>query len=158
VVVVQHMPERFTQTFAQRLDRLSSLHVQEADGSHPLVAGAAWVCPGGRCIEVAKQGRDLVARVASPREHERYVPSADRLFESAAEVAGERVVGVVLTGMGDDGSSGVRAIKEHGGQVFAEGPETAVIYGMPGAAVRTGQVDRSFPLPALAEHLAALVG
>ena len=86
-----------------------------------------------------------------------FIPSADRLFKSAAETARERVIGVVLTGMGDDGARGVVAIKARGGTVLAESAETAVIYGMPGAAVRTGEVDKTLPLGALAAYLAELI-
>lgn len=157
VLVVQHMPERFTRTFAQRLDRLSRLEVREAEGGDVLRAGMALVCPGGRCLEVVREGSSLVAKVVDPSPSERYIPSADRLFETAAVAMGDRIVGIILTGMGDDGARGVTAVRRAGGRVLAEGPETAVIYGMPGAAVRTGDVDRSLPLPSLAEHLAVLL-
>ena len=115
------------------------------------------LCPGGKCLEIVTFGNGLAASVVDPAPGDRFIPSVDRLFKSAAEVAGERVVGVVLTGMGDDGARGVVAIKAHGGTVYAEAPETAVIYGMPGAAVRTGEVDKSMPLGALGSHLAELI-
>jgi two-component system chemotaxis response regulator CheB len=95
-------------------------------------------------------------KVVPPDSSDRYVPSVDRLFESAAKAFGASTVGVVLTGMGDDGAKGVVALRDAGGIVMAEAPETAVIYGMPGAAVRTGAVDRSLPLRAMAERLAEL--
>ena len=157
VLVAQHMPERFTKTFAERLNRLGGMRVKEAVDSHRLVAGAAYVCPGGRCLEVAKSGNDLVARVVAADPADRYVPSCDRLFLSAAAAAGKSVIAVVLTGMGDDGAKGVKAIKEAGGMVLAESADTAVIYGMPGAAVRTGAVDRSLPLRQLSERIADLI-
>ncbi len=156
VVVAQHMPEKFTRTFAQRLDRLGRLHVREASETTPLLARQGWICPGGRCIDVVRTGSSLATRVGDPSPADRYVPSVDRLFESAAKACGDRVVAVVLTGMGDDGSHGVRAVKEAGGTVLAEAAESAVIYGMPGAAVRTGCVDASLPLRELADHVAAL--
>jgi two-component system chemotaxis response regulator CheB len=158
LVVAQHMPERFTRTFAERLNRLGSLSVKEASEINRLHRRQGWICPGGQCIEVVKATGGLSVRVVKPRRQDRYVPSVDRLFESAARAYGERVIGVVLTGMGDDGARGALAIKEAGGLVLAEAPETAVIYGMPGAAVRAGAVDRSLPLRALAEHLGTLVG
>jgi two-component system chemotaxis response regulator CheB len=152
------MPERFTKTFAQRLDRLRGLAFQEAEGVQRLVAGSAFVCPGGKCVEVIPTAdQALAVSVVSPAAEDRYVPSCDRLFESAAKAAGPRVIAVVLTGMGDDGARGIQAVKEAGGLVLAEAPETAVIYGMPGAAVRTGLVDRSLPLHELSMHLATLV-
>lgn len=157
VVVAQHMPERFTKTFAERLDRMSPLHVKEAKDSHRLSAGDAWVCPGGMCIEVKPTGGGYAVHVRNSNPYDRYVPSVDRLFETAAVTCGERSVAVVLTGMGDDGAQGAVAIKKAGGTVIAEAPETAVIYGMPGAAMRTGVVDRSLPLKALADHIGFIV-
>jgi len=157
VVVAQHMPERFTKTFAERLHKLGGMRVTEAREFEPLTAGRAVLCPGGKCLEIVTFGNGLAASVVDPAPGDRFIPSVDRLFKSAAEVAGERVVGVVLTGMGDDGARGVVAIKAHGGTVYAEAPETAVIYGMPGAAVRTGEVDKSMPLGALGSHLAELI-
>jgi len=157
VVVAQHMPERFTRTFAERLNKLGGLRVSEARDFEPLHPGRALLCPGGKCLELVTFGNGYAASVVDPAPSDRFIPSADRLFRSAAEAAGEKVVGVVLTGMGDDGARGVVAIKARGGTVIAESPETAVIYGMPGAAMRTGEVDKSLPLPALAAHLAELV-
>jgi two-component system chemotaxis response regulator CheB len=157
IVVAQHMPERFTKTFAERLNKLGGLKVSEAREFEPLHPGKAVLCPGGKCLEVVTFGSGFAASVVDPAPGDRFIPSVDRLFKSAAEVAGEKVLGVVLTGMGDDGARGVVAIKAHGGTVFAEAPETAVIYGMPGAAMRTGEVDKSLPLGALASHLAELI-
>ena len=156
VVVAQHMPERFTKTFAERLDKVGGMRVAEASDVHHLTAGTAFICPGGRCMEVVQLQRGLGVKVVSSDAGDRYVPSVDRLFESAARVFGASTVGVVLTGMGDDGARGVVALRDAGGIVMAEAPETAVIYGMPGAAVRTGAVDRSLPLRAMAERLAEL--
>ncbi|MEM7448045.1 MAG: chemotaxis-specific protein-glutamate methyltransferase CheB [Myxococcota bacterium] len=155
-VIAQHMPERFTRTFADRLDRLGGMHFEEAKDGAPLVAGAAYVCPGGHCVEVEEKYGRFVVRVVTPEECDRYVPSADRLFASGARVLGARIVAVVLTGMGDDGAQGVSLVKAAGGQVLAESPDTAVIYGMPGSAFRTGAVDESLPLPKLASTLAAI--
>lgn len=149
IVVAQHMPERFTRTFAERLDRLGGVRVREAVDRHRLMAGEAWVCPGGQCLEV--HGDEVV--VVPSTSADRYVPSVDRLFASAAEALGPRVIGAVLPGMGDDGAAGVDAIARRGGKVYAESPDTAVIYGMPGAAVRTGHVEEALPLSELADRL-----
>ncbi len=157
IVVAQHMPERFTRTFAERLNRLSVLRVSEAREFEPLHAGRAILCPGGKCLEIVGFGHGYAANVVDPAPSDRFVPSADRLFKSAAEIAREKAIAVVLTGMGDDGARGVVAIKARGGIVLAESAETAVIYGMPGAAVRTGEVDRTLPLGALAAYLAELI-
>ncbi len=157
IVVAQHMPERFTRTFAERLNKLGAVRVSEAREFEPLLPGRALLCPGGKCLEVVTYGHGYAVSVVDPAPGDRFIPSVDRLFRSAAEVAAERVVGVVLTGMGDDGTRGVVAIKARGGTVFAEAPETAVIYGMPGAAMRTGEVDKSLPLSALATQVAELI-
>jgi two-component system, chemotaxis family, protein-glutamate methylesterase/glutaminase len=157
IVVAQHMPERFTRTFAERLNRLSVLRVSEAREFEPLHPGRAILCPGGKCLEIVPFGHGFAAVVVDPGPADRFIPSADRLFKTAAEVAREKVIGVVLTGMGDDGARGVVSIKARGGMVLAESAETAVIYGMPGAAVRTGEVDRTLALGALATYLAELI-
>jgi two-component system chemotaxis response regulator CheB len=121
-----------------------------------LQIGVGYVCPGGNCVELVRDNAALMVRVVPPEPTDRFIPSVDRLFESAALAAGQRVIAVVLTGMGDDGARGVVAVKDSGGTVFAEAPDTAVIYGMPGSAARTGKVDRSLPLKALAEHVAEI--
>ncbi len=157
LVVAQHMPERFTRTLAERLDRISSFRVHEAAAVEPLLRGGGLVCPGGRNLEVDREGGKLVARVSMPEPADRYTPSADKLFCSAARVAGDRVIAVVLTGMGDDGANGVAEVKKAGGTVIVEAEQTAVIYGMPRAAQRTGRVDRSLPLRELADHLVELI-
>ncbi len=157
VLVAQHMPERFTRTFAERLDRLGGMRVREASGRHHLEPGVAYVCPGGRCLSVVREGAGWAADVMPPAGSDRYVPSVDRLFETAAAAVGPKLIAVVLTGMGDDGARGVVAVNESGGLVLAEAADTAVIYGMPGAAARTGSVSRSLPLRPLCDHLAELL-
>lgn len=157
IVVAQHMPERFTRTFAERLERLAGVRVVELEGSEPLRAGRAVVCPGGRCMDVVSKGSAPWVRTLLPAGDDRYVPSVDRLMRSAAAVMGPRTIGVILTGMGDDGTRGAEAIKREGGRVVAESEETAAIYGMPSAAVRAGVVDESLPLPQLADRLVRLV-
>src|SRR5690606_14847052 len=157
VVIAQHMPDKFTRTFAERLDRRRALGVSEAQDHDVLYAGTAFVCPGRHCmdLEAAPRGRYRV-RVGPAAESDRYVPSADRLLRTAALSAGSRAVGVVLTGMGDDGVAGARGIMEAGGIVLAESETTAVVYGMPGAAVRAGVVTWVLPLGEIAAYLARL--
>lgn len=160
IVIAQHMPDKFTRTFAERLDRRSSMRVSEAQDMDVVGQGVAFVCPGRRCmqLEPIPGGGELRLRVSQPDETDRYVPSADRLFTSVARTAGQRSVGVILTGMGDDGMHGARAILRAGGTVIAESEETAVVYGMPGAAVRAGAVTRSMSLSAIADWLSNLGG
>jgi two-component system, chemotaxis family, protein-glutamate methylesterase/glutaminase len=154
--IAQHMPDKFTRTFAERLGRRGTIRVTEAQDGDVLHASTGFVCPGRQCMEVFTQSGDLKLRVSSAAPTDRYVPSADRLFKSAAAAAGPRTLGVILTGMGDDGTEGARAIRDAGGIVIAESQETAVVYGMPGSAVRAGVVHEVLTLPQIAERLAKL--
>jgi two-component system chemotaxis response regulator CheB len=156
IVVAQHMPESFTRTFAERLDRRSPLAVSEAKDGDMLEAGTAFVCPGRQCLELETTSRGLRVRLRPPEPEDRYVPSADAMLKSVARVAGNRSVGVVLTGMGDDGARGAKSIVDAGGLVVVESESTAVVYGMPGAVVRSKLASRSLPLPDLALWLAGL--
>jgi two-component system chemotaxis response regulator CheB len=149
-LVAQHMPEGFTAGFAARLDRLTALAAREArDGEEP-EPGSVLVAPGGRHLEVEGVGGRAVCRVTASEASDRYAPSVDRLFESAAKAFGPDLLAVVLTGMGDDGRRGVLAVKENGGRVIAECERSAVIHGMPQQAIRTGAVDRVLPLSEMA--------
>jgi len=154
--IAQHMPDKFTRTFAERLGRRGTIRVTEAQDGDVLHASTGFVCPGRQCMEVFAHAGDLKLRVGSAAPTDRYVPSADRLFKSAAAAAGPRTIGVILTGMGDDGTEGAKAIREAGGLLIAESQETAVVYGMPGSAARAGIVHEVLPLPAIAERLAKL--
>jgi two-component system chemotaxis response regulator CheB len=153
VLVAQHMPDIFTRTFAERLNRHSALEVSEARTNTPILGAAALICPGRRCLEVQMDGTRYVTDVRFPAPSDRYVPSADRLFTSLANVAGRNTIGVILTGMGDDGMEGAKAIVKRGGIVIAESADTAVVYGMPQAAVRAGVVRRSLPIGDIANYL-----
>ena len=157
LVVAQHMPERFTRTFAERLDKQSSFRVREAEPTLELSPHSAVLCPGGRCLELERRGERLITRVVKRGPDDRYAPSADRLFSSVAKAVGERAVAVVLTGMGDDAARGVVAIKEAGGRVLCESEATAVVYGMPRVAVQTGCVDEVLPLRELVARVRELV-
>ncbi|HRG96715.1 MAG TPA: chemotaxis-specific protein-glutamate methyltransferase CheB [Polyangiaceae bacterium] len=157
VLVAQHMPDKFTRTFAERLDKRGPFRVAEAAGGEALARRTAYVCPGRQCLELEGEfGRELRLSLVQPGADDRFVPSANRLFASLARVAKERAVGVILTGMGDDGVEGARAIRAAGGTVIAESAETAVVNGMPDAAIKAGVVDKVLPLPAIADYLAGL--
>lgn len=162
IVIAQHMPDKFTKTFAERLDRKSSLHVTEAKDGDLVTARKAFICPGKRCMELVITPNpsgigwnEVRLRVTEPSQHDRYIPSADRLLRSLGPL-GARAYGVILTGMGDDGVAGARAIRAGGGSVIAESEETAVVYGMPRAAVRAGVVNESLSLPQIADYIAQL--
>jgi two-component system chemotaxis response regulator CheB len=156
IVVAQHMPDKFTRTFAERLDRRGPMKTTEASDNDTVSKMTGFVCPGRQCMELVVISNELRLKVAPAGSNDRYVPSADRLLKSCANAAGPKVIGVILTGMGDDGVEGAKAIRDAGGQVIAESQETAVVFGMPGAAVRAGVASKVLPLPAIAEYLASL--
>jgi len=155
-LVAQHMPEAFTRTFAERLDRKGLLRFAEVDGPEALEERRGYVSPGNQCMIVVPRGGADLGVALRPAGTERYVPSGDLLMKSAAEAAGPRVIGVVLTGMGDDGLAGARAVREAGGIVVAESEQSAVVYGMPGAVVRAGLANHVMSLNEIASFLAAL--
>lgn len=155
-VVAQHMPDKFTRTFAERLARKGPLRVREASDGDRIDAGHGYVCAGGRITEVVRSGASSSLRVSAPSQGDRHAPSADRLFASAAAAFGPRCVAVVLSGMGDDGVAGAHAVRKAGGVVVAESAATAVVRSMPEAAVRAGVVTHELPLPQIADFLARL--
>jgi two-component system chemotaxis response regulator CheB len=158
IVVAQHMPPGFTRLFAERLERQSHYAAVEARDGAPLRVGTIAVAPGGQQTRVAVEGGEARFRIEARGESDLYAPSADMLFTSIAEGFGASAVGVVLTGMGDDGSRGALAIKRRGGTVLVETSDSALIYGMPRAAVAAGGADAQLPLDRMAEAFLALAG
>jgi two-component system chemotaxis response regulator CheB len=154
-VIAQHMPDKFTRTFAERLDKRGAIRAAEAQDGDAVPIQHAFVCPGRRCMEVHKEGGEVRLRVSPALPADRYVPSADRLLRSIA-CYGPRAIAVVLTGMGDDGLQGAQAVHAAGGTVIAESQESAVVFGMPGAVVRAGIAHRTLPLAEIADYLATL--
>lgn len=150
IVICQHMPPRFTTTFAERLDGVSHFAVGEAKNGDALLPGTAWVCPGDHGVEVAEDG---TLKVEKARTSDRYVPCADRLFSSAAIHYSSSVLGVVLGGMGNDGTEGAKAIADRGGQLVVESAESAVVFGMPGSVLRSGVQADMLDASDIAERL-----
>lgn len=156
IVVAQHMPPGFTRMFAERLDR--TCHYTAVEGTDGAVVrpGTLYVAQGGLQTTIEREGDEARLVVRARKAPDVHAPSADLLFESAARAFGEAAVVAVLTGMGDDGSRGVRSVKDAGGYVIAETSDSALIYGMPRAAVATGCVDAELPLARIPEALLAL--
>jgi two-component system, chemotaxis family, protein-glutamate methylesterase/glutaminase len=155
VLLAQHMPEKFTASFAERLSHGAAFAAREAAEGDLVAAGRVLVAPGGHHLLVVRDEegslRARVERAAGATTG--YTPSVDRLFTSAAEACGPRACGVVLTGMGNDGQAGIRALRRAGGLTIAESAATAVVYGMPQAAVETGAVDEVLALGEIAGRL-----
>jgi two-component system, chemotaxis family, protein-glutamate methylesterase/glutaminase len=158
IVIVQHMPEGFTEMFARRLDDCSPLFVQEARSGDLLLAGRVLLCPGNRHIMVRRMPRgDMVVLSDAPPVNG-HRPSADFLFHSVAAEFGMLAIGVLMTGMGEDGSEGLGAIKATGGLTIAQSEETCVVGGMPRAAINKGYATKIIPLDGLASFLVAQCG
>lgn len=158
MVVSQHMPPGFTRAFAERLNRSSGFEIKEAADGDAVVPGRVLIAPGAKNLVFERSGDGVIARVAEPKPTDRYLPSVDVMFESCAAVYGPRMLAVVLTGMGNDGSKGVRAVKKAGGQVIAESEESAVVFGMPREAIATGVVDRVVRFDQVADEIAGRCG
>jgi two-component system, chemotaxis family, protein-glutamate methylesterase/glutaminase len=157
VLVVQHIPRGFTRSLAERLDARSSLPVREAGDGEAVEPGRVLVAPAGiHSRVVRRRGRVELALDEEPRSA-LHRPSADIVMASTAEVFGPAAVGVVLTGMGSDGTEGLRTIRDKGGLTLAESEETSVIYGMPKAAIEAGVVARVVPIDRIAGEILAAV-
>ncbi len=153
IVIVQHMPSRFTGMFAERLNELSELEVEEAEDGDDLRPGRALVAPGGHQTRIVAAGTGYQVRVERAPRVNRHCPSVDVLMRSVAEHAGSSAVGVILTGMGDDGADGLRRMREAGATTFAQDEASCVVFGMPKAAHGRGGVDRLLPLAEIPREL-----
>lgn len=153
IVIVQHMPEGFTEMFARRLDDICAIRVKEAQSGDFLLAGRALVCPGSRHVRVKRTGRGPVAVLSDEPRVNGHRPSADVLFESVAEEFRDNSIAVLMTGMGEDGAHGLGMVKDAGGLTIAQNEESCVVYGMPKAAIERGYAVRIVGLDALANTL-----
>ena len=158
IVVVQHMPEGFTEMFARRLDEVSSLQVKEAQSGDVLQAGRVLICPGSRHMKVKRMARGDVVVLNDEARVNGHRPSVDVLFHSVAEEFGSQAVAALMTGMGDDGAEGLGAVKKAGGVTIAQSEASCVVFGMPKAAIERGYATRVVALDVLAVTLQALCG
>jgi two-component system chemotaxis response regulator CheB len=157
VIVTQHMPPRFTTTFAERLARTTGWRVDEAAGNEALTAGQVLVAPGGHSLALKREGTLLRTEIIPATPGDLFIPSVDRMFTTAAAALGDRLVAVVLTGMGSDGVRGARAVRAAGGRVLAESRESAVVFGMPQEVIAAGLVDEVLPLSQMASVLGRML-
>jgi len=146
IVVAQHMPPTFTRLFAERVNRLTAYNVREASDGEALKPGNVYVAPGGMQTEVRRNSDGLHVRVFPAGSSDLYAPSVDRLFRTASESCSEKMVAIIMTGMGDDGSEAMREVKSRGGRTIAESAQSAIIFGMPGEAIKTGAVEEVLSL------------
>ena len=150
LVIVQHMPEVFTAAFARRLDQVCRIEVKEAVNGDRILEGRALVAPGNRHTLLRRTGMHYAVEVADGPLVSRHRPSADVLFRSAAEAAGVNAIGVILTGMGNDGAEGLLEMRRAGAHTIAQDEASCVVFGMPGAAIACGAVHETQPLSRVA--------
>ena len=149
IVIVQHMPEVFTRAFASRLDSICQISVKEAETNDSVLRGRALIAPGNHHLLLKRSGARYFVEIKDGPLVCRHRPSVDVLFRSAARYAGANAVGVILTGMGDDGARGMQEMKEAGAATIAQDEATCVVFGMPNEAIKRGAVDTVLPLPAI---------
>lgn len=154
IVIVQHMPENFTRAFAQRLDSLCRVGVKEAETNDSVIRGRVLIAPGNRHLLLKRSGARYYVEVKDGPLVCRHRPSVDVLFRSVARYAGKNAVGVIMTGMGDDGSRGMKEMKNAGATMtIAQDEESSVIFGMPKEAIKLGAVDKVLPLAQIARQV-----
>lgn len=153
IVIVQHMPENFTKAFAKRLDGICSISVKEAEDGDPVLRGQALIAPGNHHLLLKRSGAKYYVEVKDGPLVSRHRPSVDVLFRSAARYAGSNAIGVIMTGMGDDGAKGLLELKQAGAYTIAQDEKTSVVFGMPHEAIKLGAADKVLPLDSIGKHL-----
>lgn len=150
IVIVQHMPEKFTGAFAARLNSICEIEVKEAVSGDRVIPGRALIAPGGKHMSVKRSGAQYVVEVQDGPLVNRHRPSVDVLFRSVAKWAGKNALGIIMTGMGDDGARGLKEMLAAGARTAGQDEKTCVVYGMPKEAVKLGAVQQELPLQAIA--------
>ena len=156
VVLTQHLPATFSTAFAERLDKHSAMSVREATDGEAVLAGHAYLPPGGKHLRIIRDGARWRCRIDDGPAVNRHKPAVDVLFRSVAESAGANAIGAILTGMGDDGARGLLELKNAGAPTLVQDEATSVVWGMPGAAFKLGAAEEQLPLERIAERLMAL--
>jgi len=151
VVITQHIPEAFSRPFAERMNRCSALQVKQAEDGDLIIPGHAFIAPGDRHLLVVRDGARYRCRLNDGPPVNRHRPSVDVLFRSVAQCVGPNALGVLLTGMGEDGAASLAEMRAAGALTIAQDEKTSVVWGMPGAAVRLGAADLVLPLNHVAE-------
>jgi two-component system chemotaxis response regulator CheB len=153
IVIVQHMPEKFTAAFAERLDKLCQVEVREARHGDRVLPGRALIAPGGRHMLLRRDGANYHVDVIDGPLVNRHRPSVDVLFRSVARQAGANALGIIMTGMGDDGAAGLLEMRKAGARTVAQDEESCVVYGMPKEALKRGAVEKTIPLQAVGREI-----
>ena len=146
IAIVQHMPEKFTAMYAERLDGICPMNIREARDGDRLERGVVLIAPGGRHLQLRKAGGQYFVVIVDGPPVNRHKPAVDVLFRTTAECAGQDVLGVILTGMGDDGARGMKMLHDKGARTIAQNEDTWVVFGMPKQAIALGAVDDVLPL------------
>lgn len=153
IAITQHMPEKFTAMYASRLDGICAMHVREAKDGDRLERGLVLIAPGGLHMQLQKKAGQYFVKVVDGPPVNRHKPSVDVLFRSASECGGRDVLGIILTGMGDDGARGMKALHDGGARTIAQNEETCVVFGMPKEAIKLQAVDDVLPLEQVARAI-----
>jgi len=153
IVIVQHMPEMFTAAFSQRLNTICRISVKEAVDNDTVLRGQALIAPGNKHMLLKRSGARYYVEIKDGPLVRRHRPSVDVLFRSASRYGGQNVIGVIMTGMGDDGAAGMKEMKDAGAYTIAQDEASCVVYGMPGEAVKAGGVDKIMPLNRIAPEV-----
>lgn len=153
IAIVQHMPANFTKAFAKRMNDLSQIEVKEAEDGDRILRGSALIAPGNRHMILKRSGAQYLVEIKEGPLVCRHRPSVDVLFRSAARYAGSNAVGIIMTGMGDDGARGMLEMKQAGAFTIAQDEKSCVVFGMPNEAIKRGAVDKVLPLEAIGETM-----
>jgi two-component system chemotaxis response regulator CheB len=156
IVIVQHMPEKFTTSFAARLNELCKITVKEAENGDSVIRGRALIAPGNYHMILKRSGARYYVEIKDGPLVNRHRPSVDVLFRSTARYAGANAVGVIMTGMGDDGAKGMLEMKQAGAKTVAQDEKSCVVFGMPKEAIKLGGVDKVLSLDAIAPYVVKL--